>query len=77
MQTRIVLAAIKGFELKTEQIHNDTTSVTVSGAYDAQNPKAVRLKRGHNKERRPDLKQLIYSLCITADGARALQGLRR
>src|SRR6516165_3157833 len=27
LQTRIVLAAIKGFELKTEQIHNDTTSV--------------------------------------------------
>jgi transposase len=41
----------------------------VSGAYDGQNPKAVQLKRGHNKERRPDLKQLVYSLCITSDGA--------
>jgi transposase len=69
LQTRIVLAAIKGFDLKTEQIHNDTTSVAVSGAYETQNPKAVQLKRGHNKEGRPDLKQLIYSLCITADGA--------
>src|SRR5215475_9448928 len=57
LQTRIVLAAIKGFDLKTEQIHNDTTSVAVSGAYDTQNPKAVQLK------------QLVYSLCITADGA--------
>src|SRR5215510_14228977 len=69
LQTRIVLAAIKGFDLKTEQIHNDTTSVAVSGAYDTQNPKAVQLKRGHNKEGRLDLKQLVYSLCITADGA--------
>jgi transposase len=69
LQTRIVLAVIKGFDLKMDQIHNDTTSVTVSGAYDGQNPKAVQLKRGHNKERRPDLKQLVYSLCITHDGA--------
>jgi transposase len=60
---------MKGFDLKMDQIHNDTTSVTVSGAYDAQNPKAVQLKRGHNKDGRPDLKQLVYSLCVTADGA--------
>jgi len=69
LQTRIVLAVIKGFDLKMDQIHNDTTSVTVSGAYDGQNRKAVQLKRGHNKDGRPDLKQLVYSLCVTADGA--------
>jgi len=69
LQTRMVLAAIKGFDLKMQEIHNDTTSVMVRGAYDGQNPKAVQLKRGHSKERRPDLKQLVYSLCITADGA--------
>jgi transposase len=69
LQTRIVLAIINGFDLKMEQIHNDTTSVMVRGAYNAQNAKAVQLKRGHSKERRPDLKQLVYSLCVTADGA--------
>ena len=69
LQTRIVLAVIKGFDLKMNQIHNDTTSVMVTGAYDGQTTKAVQLKRGHSKERRPDLKQLIYSLCVTADGA--------
>jgi transposase len=69
LQTRIVLAVMKGFDLNMDRIHSDTTSVTVSGAYDAQNPQAVRLKRGHNKDGRPDLKQLVYSLCITADGA--------
>ena len=41
----------------------------VTGAYDGQNAKAVQLKRGHSKERRPELKQLIYSLCVTCDGA--------
>ncbi len=69
LQTRIVLEAMKGFGLKMEQIHNDTTSVMVRGAYDGQNAKAVQLKRGHSKEHRPDLRQLVYSLCVTADGA--------
>src|SRR5271169_5849712 len=65
----MVLAVMNGFDLKMEQIHNDTTSVMVRGAYNGQNAKAVQLKRGHSKERRPDLKQLVYSLCVTADGA--------
>ena len=69
LQTRIVLAVMNGFDLRMERIHNDTTSVMVRGAYDGQNPKAVQLKRGHSKERRPDLKQLVYSLCVTNDGA--------
>jgi transposase len=69
LQTRIVLAVMNGFDLKMEQIHSDTTSVMVRGAYNGQNAKAVQLKRGHSKERRPDLKQLVYSLCVTADGA--------
>src|SRR5215813_13228627 len=69
LQTRIVLAVMNGFDLKMEQIHNDTTSVMVRGAYDGQNAKAVQLRQGHSKEHRPDLKQLVYSLCVTRDGA--------
>lgn len=69
LQTRIVLSVIKGFDLQMDRIHSDTTSVTVSGAYDRQKPNAVQLNRGHNKDGRPDLKQLIYSLCVTNDGA--------
>jgi transposase len=69
LQTRIVLAVMNGFDLKIERIHNDTTSVMVRGAYDHQDPKAIQLKSGHSKERRPDLKQLVYSLCVSNDGA--------
>jgi transposase len=69
LQTRIVLAVMNGFDLAMDRIHNDTTSVMVTGAYDHQNRHAVQLKRGHSKERRPDLKQLVFSLCVTADGA--------
>ena len=69
LQTRAVLTVMKNFKLQLDQIHNDTTSVTVSGAYEAQDPKGIQLRRGHSKDNRPDLKQLVYSLCITADGA--------
>jgi transposase len=69
LQTRIILAVMSGFDLKMERIHNDTTSVMVRGAYDDQDPRAIQLKNGHSKENRPDLKQLVYSLCVTSDGA--------
>ena len=29
----------------------------------------AQLKRGHSKERAPDLKQLVYGICVKADGA--------
>jgi hypothetical protein len=48
LQTRIVLAVINGFDLKMDQIHNDTTSVMVTGAYNGQSAKAVQLTRGHS-----------------------------
>ena len=76
LQTRIVLAVMKGFDLRMDQIHNDTTSVMVRGTYDGQNAKAIQLKRGHSKERRPDLKQLVLPLRDKRlRGARALQGV--
>lgn len=69
LQTRIVLNVIKAFDLKMDQIHNDTTSVSAYGVYAKQDTKAAKLKRGHSKDHRPDLKQLVYSLCVTRDGA--------
>lgn len=69
LQTKCVLAAVKGSSIATDVIHNDTTSISVSGAYAVQDPGAVRLKRGHSKDHRPDLKQLVYGLSVTADGA--------
>src|SRR5262249_18871738 len=53
LQTRVVLALMCGFDLAMDRIHNDTTSVMVRGAYDHQHPRAIQLKRGHSKERRP------------------------
>jgi len=69
LQTRVVLGVMKAFALKMERIHNDTTSITVHGEYEGQNPSGTQLKRGHSKDHRPDLKQLVYSLCVSSDGA--------
>ena len=69
LQTSCVLAAVRGFSIDTSTIHNDSTSVSFDGAYAAQDRKAVRLRRGHSKDHRPDLKQLVYSLSVAADEA--------
>jgi len=69
LQTRIVLGVTKTFRLQMDRVHNDTTSVKVFGQYSAQHREGVQLKRGHSKDHRPDLKQLVYSLCVTSDGA--------
>jgi transposase len=67
--TRVVLDAIKAYEVDLSQIHQDTTSVRLSGAYAHQWRNAVRLRRGHSKDHRPDLLQLVYELSVTHDGA--------
>jgi len=60
--------AIEVYLLETKQIHNDSTSITFTGAYENQHPKAVELKHGFNKDHRPDCKQIVFGLNITADG---------
>jgi transposase len=68
-QTQVTLAAITRYNVDVSQIHNDSTSVKVHGEYKRQSNKAINLKRGHSKDHRPDLKQLLYNLSIARDGA--------
>src|SRR5664279_3139807 len=73
--TATVLAVIADFDVATTQLHNDSTTVTVTGSYpDAdgreRGGKATpAIRHGHNKDHRPDLKQLLFILTISADGA--------
>ncbi len=74
LMTAVVAKAVREFKLDLHQIHNDTTTVTFSGAYDDQEDRDDRKRPplitfGHNKDHRPDLKQLVYSLTICEDGA--------
>lgn len=73
--TETVLGVIREFGIETSQLHNDSTTVTVTGAYpDADGRKrggkaTAAIRHGHNKDFRPDLKQLLFILTISADGA--------
>ena len=60
--------AIDVYLLETSQIHNDSTSITFFGEYKNEDPEAVKLKYGFNKDHRPDCKQIVFGLNITADG---------
>jgi transposase len=73
--TRLVLDAIEKFGIDCSQLHNDSTSVTVTGRYAGADGRAwggkptAAITFGHNKDHRPDLKQLVWILTVTADGA--------
>jgi hypothetical protein len=73
--TATVLAVIADFDVATTQLHNDSTTVTVTGNYpDADGRErggkpTPAIRHGHNKDFRPDLKQLLFILTISADGA--------
>jgi transposase len=60
--------AIREHQLEVEEIHNDSTSITFIGAYEGVDPKAVNITYGHNKDHRPDCKQMVFGLNTTADG---------
>ena len=83
--TELVLGAIREFGIDLDQLHNDSTTLTLSGQYSSADGREVRGKPtlevtyGHNKDHRPDLKQLLFVLSVSADGAvpihyRALDG---
>jgi transposase len=66
---------LEEFDLRLDQLHNDTTTLTLFGAY----RQAVRGRKkrgketlailfGHNKDHRRDLKQLLIVLTVSADG---------
>lgn len=72
--TALVTRVVKEFDLDLGQIHNDSTTVTFSGDYEGQEDPEQKdrpplITFGHNKDHRPDLKQLVYSLTVSADGA--------
>jgi transposase len=65
---RLALRAIKVFDLDCGRIHHDTTSVTFVGKYGGWDA-TEQLAFGKNKDHRPDLKQLVLGMNVTADGA--------
>lgn len=75
LMTEIVVHAVEEFDLDLTELHNDSTTVTFTGQYveadgkPAQGRPTHRITQGHNKDFRPDLKQLLFILTTTAEGA--------
>lgn len=65
---RLALRVIKDFEIRTPRVHFDTTTVTFFGQY-ATSRAEPRITHGINKDHRPDLKQLLFGLNVSSDGA--------
>jgi len=71
----VVRHTIREFEVTLQQLHNDSTSITFHGKYEDAAEEGTRGGRrtlaitwGHNKDHRPDLKQLVYILTLSDDG---------
>lgn len=73
--TTVVLRAISEFGVDTHQLHNDSTSISVQGLFrgadgSPRGGKATPVVTfGHSKDHRPDLKQLVWILTVSGDGA--------
>jgi hypothetical protein len=72
--TALVVRAVRAFDIDLAQMHHDTTTVTFAGAYHNQEPagqagRPPLITFGYNKDHRPDLKQLLFSITVSADGA--------
>lgn len=71
----LVLRAVAEFGVDCSRLHNDSTSVKLSGVYASAaggrrgGKKTVAAARGFSKDHRPDLKQLVWILTVAADGA--------
>lgn len=75
LMTELVLRTLREFKVDVDQLHNDSTTLTLTGDYTTANGQPMREKPtllvtyGHNKDHRPDLKQLLFVLTVSADGA--------
>jgi transposase len=73
--TELMLGVIREFGIDCSQLHNDSTSITVHGNYrqahgtERDGKPTAAITYGHNKDHRPDLKQLLWILTVSADGA--------
>ena len=66
----VSLNAIKIHNLDTSIISEDTTTVSLEGAYEDSNA----AKNGYSKDHRPDLKQILFGLTVLNDGGIPIMG---
>lgn len=72
--TEVALVVGERFGVNFDECHNDSTSIRFCGNYRGASGRKIRgrtapvITYGHSKDHRPDLKQLLFILTMTADG---------
>jgi transposase len=71
----LVTHVVREFQVELDELHNDSTTVTLHGDYEnaaREEPRGQRTRLaitwGYNKDHRPDLKQLLFILTVARDG---------
>src|SRR3989440_6460134 len=75
----VALKALEVYAVPTPWLHQDTTTITLYGAYayEPKSPEAPHPAYGHSKDGRDDLKQVLLSLGVSGDGGIPLRlGMR-
>jgi transposase len=85
----VALKALEVYGIETPWLHQDTTTLSLYGAYEASEashkpaanardaPEVPRPAFGHSKDNRPDLKQVVLSLGVSSEGGLPLRlGIR-
>ncbi|MDP7269374.1 MAG: DUF4277 domain-containing protein, partial [Pirellulales bacterium] len=69
LMTAIVVHMIDVVDLSLARVHNDSTTVKAYGNIPGTTRTGLKMAQGHSKDHRPDLKQLLFNLTISSDGA--------
>jgi transposase len=77
----VALKALEVYAIPTPWLHQDTTTITLYGAYEEEprlgvGPVPPRPAYGHSKEGHDDLKQVLLSLGVSSDGLPLRLGVR-
>ncbi len=67
--TDIVLNTIRATNLDLSELHNDSSTLKAYGKIPGKTKNGLFLAKGHSKDHRPDLKQLVCCLTVSKDGA--------
>ena len=83
LMTALALQSVEQFRIGTDFLHFDTTSLSFFGAHEREDfgsmsdgvtPPPPVVTHGYSKDRRPDLKQILFGSLVSSDGGVPLFG---
>jgi transposase len=66
--SEVVLSTIAAHVVSIRSIHFDTTSMSVEGEYSEEEEDAIRVTSSYSKDKRPDLKQIVFGISSNHEG---------